>query len=213
MTTKLSISKSPTARPGKKRASAAEISREQILASAEEILRRFGPEKATVVDVARMLGVSHGNVYRYFVSKSDLINSVVEIWLKRLANNLRDILSEDEAVRVRLKRWLLRLLELKMTQYEQESQLFATYHHLLFDSEAAVSAYYIDLVGQIEALIQCGIDNGEVRDLDVARTARAIFDATIRFHHPWHAAYWHGTQSSENFENIWQLIERSVFKD
>jgi AcrR family transcriptional regulator len=36
---------------------------EQILEAAEDVLRRFGPGKATVVDVARALGVSHGSVY------------------------------------------------------------------------------------------------------------------------------------------------------
>ena len=34
--------------------------------AAEEVLRRYGPPKATVVDVARALGVSHGSVYRHF---------------------------------------------------------------------------------------------------------------------------------------------------
>ena len=39
---------------------------ERILDAAEEVLRRFGPTKTTVVDVARALGVSHGSVYRHF---------------------------------------------------------------------------------------------------------------------------------------------------
>ena len=36
---------------------------ERILAAAEDVLRRYGPGKATVVDVAQALGVSHGSVY------------------------------------------------------------------------------------------------------------------------------------------------------
>ena len=35
---------------------------DRILAAAEEVVRRFGPAKATVVDVARALGVSHAAV-------------------------------------------------------------------------------------------------------------------------------------------------------
>jgi hypothetical protein len=35
------------------------LTRDRILATAEEVIRRFGPAKATVVDVARALGVSH----------------------------------------------------------------------------------------------------------------------------------------------------------
>ena len=38
---------------------------DRILATAEDVIRRFGPAKATVVDVARALGVSHAAVYRH----------------------------------------------------------------------------------------------------------------------------------------------------
>ncbi|WP_285680262.1 acyltransferase domain-containing protein, partial [Kitasatospora phosalacinea] len=42
------------------------------LRTAEDVLRRYGPAKATVVDVARALGVSHGSVYRHFGTKAAL---------------------------------------------------------------------------------------------------------------------------------------------
>ena len=38
------------------------LTRERILEAAEEVLRRFGLAKTTVVDVARALGVSHGSI-------------------------------------------------------------------------------------------------------------------------------------------------------
>ena len=43
---------------------------ERILEATEDVLRRFGLAKATVVDVARALDVSHGSVYRHFPSKA-----------------------------------------------------------------------------------------------------------------------------------------------
>ena len=60
------------------------LTRERILEAAEDVLRRFGPSKATVVDVARALGVSHGSVYRYFASKAELRDAVTQIWLSRI---------------------------------------------------------------------------------------------------------------------------------
>ena len=45
---------------------------DRILATAEDVIRRFGPAKATVVDVARALGVSHAAVYRYVATKAEL---------------------------------------------------------------------------------------------------------------------------------------------
>lgn len=38
----------------------------EILDVTEEVLRRHGPEKSNVVDVARALDVSHGTIYRTF---------------------------------------------------------------------------------------------------------------------------------------------------
>lgn len=48
------------------------LTAERILETTEEVLRRYGPAKATVVDVARALGVSHGSVYRHFRTKAAL---------------------------------------------------------------------------------------------------------------------------------------------
>src|SRR5215510_4647313 len=79
---------------------------EQILEAAEEALRRFGPAKATVVDVARALGVSHGSVYRHFASKAELRDAVAERWLARVAAPLARVAAEDGPAPLRLRKWL-----------------------------------------------------------------------------------------------------------
>jgi AcrR family transcriptional regulator len=64
------------------------LTADDILIAAEEALRRFGPDKATVVDVARALGVSHGSVYRHFASKAVLRDAVAHRWLARVEEPL-----------------------------------------------------------------------------------------------------------------------------
>ena len=71
------------------------LSRARILEAAEDVFRRFGPQKTTVVDVARALGVSHGSVYRHFDSKVALRDAVVEGWLQRLSDPLQRIADSD----------------------------------------------------------------------------------------------------------------------
>src|SRR5690606_41785127 len=63
---------------------AAPLDAESIMSATEEVLRRHGPEKATVLDVARLLGVSHGSVYRHFPSKAALRDAVIRRWLDQL---------------------------------------------------------------------------------------------------------------------------------
>src|ERR1700730_14922492 len=79
---------------------------ERILMKSTDVLRRFGLAKATVVDVARALDVSHGSVYRHFPSKASLREAVAKRWLERLSAPLGNIVEGSEPAPVKLDRWL-----------------------------------------------------------------------------------------------------------
>src|SRR3954449_7130464 len=89
------------------------LTREEILEAAEEALRRFGPGKATVVDVARALGVSHGSVYRHFPSKAALRGAVTAAWLARISGSLEIVADTETPAVERLHRWLRELIDTK----------------------------------------------------------------------------------------------------
>ena len=86
---------------------------ERILEVTEDVLRRFGLAKATVVDVARALDVSHGSVYRHFPSKASLRDAVAKRWLDRLNAPLQEIAESTGPAPARLERWLRTLFSLK----------------------------------------------------------------------------------------------------
>ncbi|MGV2788298.1 TetR family transcriptional regulator, partial [Clostridium perfringens] len=65
------------------------LTKEAILDAAEQTLRRYGPDKTSVVDVAKALQVSHGSLYRHFPSKAALREAVTERWLQRIADPLQ----------------------------------------------------------------------------------------------------------------------------
>ena len=188
------------------------ISREQILETAEDVFRRFGPAKTTVMDVARALGISHGSVYRYFDSKIALRNAVVEIWLQRFSGKLEKAGAMPGPARQRLRFWFDTLRGLKTAEYRRETELFATYHELVQDSQPVVSAYYDVLIFQLENIITAGIDSGEFQNCDPRTTACAMLDATTLFHHPWHAAAWHGKDIDDEFERVWTLIMNGLLR-
>lgn len=60
-----------------------------------EVLRRFGPQKANLVDVARALEVSHGTIYRHFASKAALRDAVAQRW-GQVARIVRDGMASGE---------------------------------------------------------------------------------------------------------------------
>src|SRR5881398_2323983 len=100
---------------------------EKILEFTEDVLRRYGLAKATVVDVARALRVSHGSVYRHFPSKAALREAVAERWLVRTHAALPAVAEGDDPAPERLRRWLAALFATKRAKALDDPELFATY--------------------------------------------------------------------------------------
>jgi AcrR family transcriptional regulator len=182
------------------------LTHERILETAEDVLRRFGPAKATVVDVARALDVSHGSVYRHFPSKAALRDAVAERWLARISEPLQAVADEDGPALERLRHWLELLIAAKRSRALEDRELFATYVQLVEDSREVVLAHVRTLTGQLARIIEDGVRRGEFSDVDPAVASRAVFDATARFHNPAHAAEWsdHGIDAA--FEGVWSLL-------
>jgi AcrR family transcriptional regulator len=163
---------------------------ERILEVTEDVLRRYGLAKATVVDVARALDVSHGSVYRHFPSKASLRQAVAKRWLDRVKAPLEQIAGEQGPAPAKLERWLRALFAAKYKKVCDDPEMFATYLTLAREACEVVKAHKESLVGQVAQILTEGIEQGAFDVADAKTSARAIFDATIRYHHPAHAEEW-----------------------
>src|SRR5450755_2454525 len=163
---------------------------ERILNVTEDVLRRFGLAKATVVDVARALEVSHGSVYRHFPSKASLRQAVAKRWLDRVNAPLRKIADASGPAPERLDRWLRTMFEIKQRKFNEDPEMFATYLTLAQEACQAVKAHREGLMQQIAHMLADGVKQGVFEVADVKATARALFDSTCRFHHPAHGEEW-----------------------
>jgi AcrR family transcriptional regulator len=182
----------------------------RILDAAEEVLRRFGPAKATVVDVARALGVSHGSVYRHFPSKAALRDAVAERWLARLTTPLAAVAASASPAPVRLRHWFERLIAFKRRKVLDDPELFATYSRLVADSRDVVHAHVETLTAQLAGILADGVADGELAVDDPQVAARAVFVATTRFHNPVHAAEWSDPAIDAAFEEVFALLLRGL---
>ena len=182
------------------------LTRERILEAAEDVLRRFGPAKATVVDVARALGVSHGSVYRHFPSKAALRDAVTERWLHRIMPPLAAIAEEDTPAPERLRLWLQLLVAAKRKRVLGDPELFATYLALADEARDVVATHFDELLGQLAIIVADGIARGEFTVADPVAAARAVLDATSRFHNPVHAATWSDRGIDAAFDAVLSLV-------
>ncbi|PHM05635.1 TetR/AcrR family transcriptional regulator [Nostoc sp. 'Peltigera malacea cyanobiont' DB3992] len=180
---------------------------ERILDAAEEVLRRYGLAKATVVDVARFLEVSHGTIYRHFPSKVALRDAVAERWLHRVSTPFSSDRRRTGVPPVeRLRRWFEQLITLKRQKVLDEPELFATYSAIAQEARGVVQAHIDQLVRQVAAIVESGISSNEFRVTDPQVAAKAIFQATVRFHHPAHASEWSDPDIDMDFAEVWRLI-------
>lgn len=185
------------------------LTAEQILDATEEVLRRYGPSKTTVVDVARALGVSHGSIYRHFADKAALRDAVTRRWLQGKEAPLAHIAAEHGPAQPRLRRWFAQLIKDKHRYVQDDPELFATYTALTADAREVIDEHIAVLVNQIAHILADGVASGEFPAIDAAavpKVARALFDATARFHNPIHAAEWANPRVNEAFAQVFTLL-------
>ncbi|WP_353942457.1 TetR family transcriptional regulator [Streptomyces sp. HUAS MG91] len=183
---------------------------ERILAATEEVLRRHGAAKATVVDVARALGVSHGSVYRHFRTKAELRGAVTKRWLDRTTGVLSAVADGDEPPAAKLRHWLSALFDAKRHKAGDDPELFATYTVLTTENSEVVDAHIAELLGQLTGILQEGVARGEFEAPDTTATVRAIFEATAHFHDPVHAQEWTRPDATAAFDAVVDLVMRGI---
>lgn len=168
----------------------APLTQESILDTAEEVLRRYGPAKTTVVDVARALDVSHGSVYRHFSSKAALRDAVTQRWLDRISAPLEEVVEGTGEAAERLRTWVRLLAATKQGIAREDPELFATFRKVTEEAGEVVGAHVDHLAEQLARIIADGVASGELAAADTAVAGRAVLQATALFHHPAHAREW-----------------------
>jgi AcrR family transcriptional regulator len=189
------------------------LTAERVLEATEEVLRRYGPAKATVVDVARALGVSHGSVYRHFRTKTALREAVTERWLDRTTGRLAATAEGAGPAPERLQAYLTGLFTQKRRKALDDPELFATFAVLIGESSEVVDRHLAHLVDHLARIIEDGVAQGEFAlpaGTPVPTVARAVLHATSRFHDPAHAAHWAQPGVDEEFTAVRDLVLRAL---
>lgn len=182
------------------------LTTETILDAAEQVLRRFGLSKATVVDVARALDVSHGTVYRHFPSKTALRTAVTQRWLHRVSAPLAEVKDQGGSALERLHLWLKTLAQIKRFKVLDDPELFGAYQTMFGENPEVMSEHITELLAQLTLLMQEGIQNGEIRPANPRALAEGVFWATSRFHNPRNSQEWRSATIDQEFEQVWDLL-------
>ena len=179
---------------------------QRILDAAEVVLRRHGAEKTNVVDIARALGMSHGNIYRHFPSKQALINAVALRWLHAVAAPLEAIAgNRTRPAGRRLAAWFDTLRAIKQRKVLDDPELFHVHQRIFEHVTGVVDDHIATMLRQLETIISDGIASGEFsKRLDPAKAAKAFLQATAPFHHP--ALLLQNPPQEEDAKSVFKLL-------
>ncbi len=156
----------------------------RLLGIAADHLTRFGLRRLTVVGIAEEAGMTHANVYRYFASKTALIDAVVGLWLSRLEASAHLIADAVDAPGDKLERIIRTVAQGHRDILMRDANLFTAYMQAVERSRPVVRRHRGRMHRLLERVIDEGMSAGVFRLRDRERATTYIGDASYRFNNP-----------------------------
>jgi AcrR family transcriptional regulator len=156
----------------------------RILAAAGEQLSKFGLRKFTVIDVAEAAGMTHPNIYRYFTSKTALIDALITNWLKPLEERIEMVVSASDPVGDKLERMVVAVSGAYRTAKGEEPHLFAAFVVATGESRAVSRKHRARIRKAFDRVLDEGIGSGAIGITDRPKAQLLLLDSVWRFIDP-----------------------------
>lgn len=157
---------------------------ERILESAERLFRHYGYGKTTVADIARDLGMSPANVYRFFTSKEQIHQAICGRMLAASLHLAIGISKLPLPAAERLRRCILEQHRLTMETMLDEQKV----HEMVIvaiERDWHVIEKHVDRLHHVYAgIIREGIEAGEFSKRDPESAAKCFGASTVTLCHP-----------------------------
>ncbi|RAZ91845.1 TetR/AcrR family transcriptional regulator [Mesorhizobium hawassense] len=158
--------------------------RARILEVAEERFRRIGYHKTSMADIASDVGMSRGNVYRFFPSRDAITGFICERTLNEAADIAFAIARTNATAPEKLSRLLIAVHQHGRATLIEQKHMHDMIVAVMQENWAIVKAHIEWMVAIFEAIIREGIEAGELDVGDPAEAARAVKTAFMPFFHP-----------------------------
>ena len=158
--------------------------RARIMETAETLFRRLGYAKTAVADIAAELGMSPANVYRFFPSKTAIVEAICERCLNELEEKTWAVARSRASAAARLERLFLEILAYHKENLLIEQRVNDIVLIAIEQNWKAIQAHKEAMRTVVEVILRDGIESGEFEPNDVRETSQAIMRAMVVFCHP-----------------------------
>jgi AcrR family transcriptional regulator len=158
--------------------------RARIMDTADALFRRLGYAKTTVADIAGELGMSSANVYRFFPSKTAIVEAICRRCLGELDERAWAIARSRGPAAARLERLVLEIVAYHRENLLTDKRVNEIVLVAMENSWDAIQAHKQVIRNAVELILRDGIDAGEFEAVDPAETARLLMRSLVAFMHP-----------------------------
>ena len=188
-----------------------DISRQEnvtrILDAAERLFRHYGYAKTNVADIARDLGMSPANIYRFFASKMEIHQGICGRMLAASYQMAYDISKLPVSATERLRRYVHAQYKMTLETMMDEEKV----HEMVIvaiERDWHVIEKHVDSIHRLIAdVIREGIAAGEFVDQDADMASRCFGAATVTLCHPQMVAQ---CLAKENRATPEELVEYAI---
>lgn len=156
----------------------------RILDEAERLFRHYGYTKTTVADIARELGMSPANIYRFYASKTKIHEALAERMLAMREIALFDLAKRPIPASEKLKTYVVEEYEATVAQMLGEVKVHEMVAIALEEHWSVIDRHLRRMTEIFGEIIAEGMKAGEFALGDPMKAARCFKAAVISVCHP-----------------------------
>ncbi len=155
-----------------------------IVEVAERLFRETGFQKTTVADIAREIGMSPANVYRFFAAKSEINEAVCLNLLGKIETEAEKIAASRDTATQKLRNLIGTVETIHFKQYVLDRKLYYLIEASITKKWKSGQRHTERMTEILEQIIVSGMASGEFSTGDATLAARLVNTACVRFRDP-----------------------------
>lgn len=158
--------------------------RERILAEAERLFRHYGYSKTTMADIAEACRTSPANLYRFFESKSALMEAICGVVTGEAERRLIEIVNMDASASRRIELFIEGIHQHTLENLLDHRKVHEMVVVAMEEQWHAIKAHMDRVCQYMQRIIEDGIASGEFAKQDPERAAKLTQSAISILCHP-----------------------------
>lgn len=179
----------------------------RILDAAERLFRHYGYSKTTVADIARDLGMSTANIYRFFASKQDIHQALCSRMLQAAYDLASSVAGEPANAAERLRRYASTQHKMTVDTMLDQEKVHEMVVVAIERDWHVIEKHIIRLHAIVAEIIADGIAAGEFRPQDPEIASKCFGASLVTLCHPQMVAQ---CLTKENQARAEDLIEFAI---